>query len=101
MTPKNIDDLTAVAIKYESSQDAAPRVTAKGRGVIAQKIIDLAVKHRVPLKEDPALVQILSKLEIDEHIPPELYRAIAEILAFVYTINQRYRNIDDQGKNCL
>lgn len=81
----------AAAIEYDSQKDAAPRVTAKGRGIIGERILDLAVKHGVPVKKDPALVQILSRLDIDEQIPPELYKAVAEILAFIYSINERYR----------
>jgi len=81
----------AASIKYDSKTDVAPIVTAKGRGYIAEKIIEIAKKHNIPIKEDPALVQILSQLDIDEHIPPELYKAVAEILAFVYSLNERYR----------
>lgn len=81
----------AAAIKYDGKKDAAPKVTAKGRGMVAEKIIELARKHDVPIKSDPALVQILSKLEINAHIPEELYRAVAEILAFVYSMNTDWR----------
>lgn len=81
----------AAALKYESAKDNAPRVTAKGRGDIADKIIAEARRHGIPIQEDPALVQILSRLDIDEHIPPEIYKAVAEILAFVYSLNERYR----------
>jgi len=82
----------AAALKYDSKRDSAPRVTARGRGAIAEKIIGLAKKHGVPIKEDPVLTQILSRLDIDEQIPPELYKAVAEILAFVYSVNERYRD---------
>ena len=81
----------AAAIKYDEKSDSAPRVTARGKGAIAEKIIELAKKHKVPIKEDPALVQVLSRLDIDEEIPLELYKAVAEILAFVYSVNDRYR----------
>lgn len=81
----------AASIKYDGKTDMAPRVTAKGRGYIAEKIIEIAKKHNIPIKEDPALVQILSQLNVDEYIPPELYKAVAEILAFVYSLNERYR----------
>ncbi|MBW2632377.1 MAG: EscU/YscU/HrcU family type III secretion system export apparatus switch protein [Deltaproteobacteria bacterium] len=81
----------AAALKYDSKRDLAPKVAARGRGVIAEKIIDLAKKHGVPIKEDPALAQILSRLDINEQISPELYKAVAEILAFVYSLNERYR----------
>jgi flagellar biosynthesis protein len=79
----------AAAIRYNGSKDNAPRVTAKGRGVIADKIIELAKKNDIPIKSDPGLVQILCKLDIDEQIPEDLYKAVAEILAFVYSINSK------------
>ena len=81
----------AAALKYDTRKDAAPKVIAKGRGTIAERIIELAKKNNVPIKSDPGLVQILSKLDIDEQIPIELYKAVAEILAFVYSANNRYR----------
>jgi len=80
----------AAALGYNAKKDRAPRITAKGRGVIAEKIIALARKHDIPIKEDP-LAQILYRLDLDEEIPAELYRAIAEILAFVYTMNEQQR----------
>jgi flagellar biosynthesis protein len=86
------ETIVAAAIKYDNRKDAAPRVVAKSRGTIAEKIIELAKKNNVPIKNDPALVQILSKLDIDEQIPVELYKAVAEILAFVYSANNRYRD---------
>ncbi len=92
MRKKKDDRLTAAAIKYDAKKDTAPRVTAKGKGLIAEKIIELARKHNVPIKEDPALVQVLYQLEIDDHIPPELYKAIAEILVFVYSLNEEWRS---------
>ncbi len=89
---KKKDDLRmAASIRYDKKKDEAPRLTAKGRGILADKIIELARKHDVPIKEDPALVSILCRLDIDEEIPSDLYRAIAEILAFVYSANERYR----------
>jgi len=81
----------AAVIKYDDKRDAAPKLTAKGRGSIAEKIIKLAMEHNIPIRKDPALVQILSRLDIDEQIPPEIYKAIAEILAFVYSVNEQYR----------
>jgi flagellar biosynthesis protein len=81
----------AAALKYDRQKDEAPRVSAKGRGLIAEKIIELAKKNDIPIKSDPALIQILSKLDIDEQIPAELYKAVAEILAFVYSVNSKRR----------
>jgi flagellar biosynthesis protein len=81
----------AAALTYEAGKDRAPRLAAKGSGIIAEKIIELAVKHGIPIRNDPALVQILSKLDIDEAIPAELYQAVAEVLAFVYQMNEKRR----------
>jgi flagellar biosynthesis protein len=89
--PEKKKTLLAAALKYDSKKDAAPKVTAQGRGIIAEKIIELAKKHDVPIKNDPALVQILSKLDLEEQSPTEIYKAVAEILAFVYSVNERRR----------
>ena len=86
MKPKHKRTIAA-AIQYDPEKDAAPRVTAKGKGYVADKIIELAKKHGIPVKNDPGLVEILSRLDIDEQIPVEVYRAVAEILAFVYSLN--------------
>lgn len=83
---------TAAAIQYDPKKHAAPVVTAKGSGVVAEKIISLAKKHNIPIREDAALVQVLARLDLDTQIPVELYRAIAEVLAFVYSLNERQRN---------
>ena len=79
----------AVALRYDKDKDAAPRVIAKGRGDIAKKIIEIADAHNLPLYEDKNLIQILEALELETEIPPELYRAVAEVLAFVYRLNGR------------
>ena len=78
----------AVALKYDHGVDGAPTVTAKGQGKIAEKIIDLAKAHRVPLVEDKNLVNLLEALDIDTDIPDTLYRAVAEVLVFVYRMNR-------------
>jgi len=77
----------AVALKYDQKKDKAPRVIAKGRGDIAEKIIAVAREHNVPLYEDKNLIQILEALDLETEIPPELYRAVAEVLAFIYRLN--------------
>ena len=79
----------AVALRYEKDKDHAPRVIAKGRGEIARKIIEIAAAHNLPLYEDKNLVPILEALDLEIEIPPELYRAVAEVLAFVYRLNGR------------
>ncbi|HHW20734.1 MAG TPA: EscU/YscU/HrcU family type III secretion system export apparatus switch protein [Thermodesulfovibrio thiophilus] len=81
----------AVALRYEQKKDSAPKVVAKGRGWLADRIIELARQHGVPLKEDKTLVEVLSKLELSEEIPVELYKAVAEILVFVYQIKEKIK----------
>ncbi|MCL2669137.1 MAG: EscU/YscU/HrcU family type III secretion system export apparatus switch protein [Syntrophaceae bacterium] len=88
---KKQEPLLAAALRYDTAKDAAPKVVAKGRGAIAERILALAAEHGIPVKSDPALVQILSKLNLDEQIPVELYKAVAELLAFVYSANNSYR----------
>jgi len=90
--PRPASPPLAAALQYDAKKDRAPRITAKGRGLIAERIIEMARKHDVPIKADPHLVQILYRLDLDEEIPSELYRAIAEILAFVYSLNEKRRD---------
>lgn len=83
------DSKKAVALRYEPNKDNAPKVVAKGRGYIADKIIQIARQHGVPLREDETLVEILSKLDLYEEIPVEIYKAVAEILAFIYRLRSK------------
>lgn len=76
----------AVALHYNSRGGGAPRVVAKGGGQIAEKIIETAREHNVPLQEDAALASALSKLDIGREIPRELYVAVAHVLAFAWSI---------------
>jgi flagellar biosynthesis protein len=80
--------LRAVALKFEMGKDDAPTVLAKGRGLMAEKILALAKKKNIPLYEDPELVEVLSKLDMGNQIAPELYQAVAEVLIFIYRTNQ-------------
>lgn len=77
----------AVALKYERGKDPAPKVTAKGRGLVAEKILAIARENNIPVRQDKLLLDALYKLDINEEIPEELYRVIAEVLAFVYRMN--------------
>ena len=81
----------AVALKYDTATDNAPKVIAKGRGLVAEKIIALARAQDIPMREDPDLVQMLTQLDLDQEIPPTLYKVVAELLAFVYRLNQHYQ----------
>ena len=78
----------AVALRYRPPRDPAPRVMAKGAGLVAQKIIDLGREHGIPIQEDPGLIQILAQLDFYQEIPPKIYAVVAEILAFVYRLNR-------------
>lgn len=78
----------AVALRYDPQREAAPRVVAKGRGLIAEKILSQARQHYVPIHRDPQLVRILSRLRLDQEIPPQLYQAVAAILAFLQRMQQ-------------
>lgn len=79
----------AVAMRYDAARDGAPRVIAKGQGHVAERILELARQHGIPVHHDPALTALLAKLDVDREIPEDLYKAMAEVLAFVYQINQR------------
>ena len=74
----------AAALRYEKETDSVPRVVAKGSGIVADKILQLAKEHNIPIKEDAQLVEVVAQLDLYQEIPPELYRAVAEILAFIY-----------------
>ncbi len=79
----------AAALKYKQGEDRAPKVIAKGSGFIAERIIQIAREHGIPIHEDKNLVEVLSTLDLYEEIPSELYKAVAEILAFIYKISGR------------
>jgi len=89
---KKSESKTAVALKYDKNQNNAPKVTAKGKGHVADKIITLAKQNKIPLYKDQGLVQVLEALELNTEIPPEPYRAVAEVLAFIYKLNSSVRN---------
>jgi len=79
---KNITNKTAVALSYEEG-DQAPKILATGKGYVAEKIIEAAKEENVPIHKDEKLAATLSKLEIGDYIPKELYGVVAEILVFV------------------
>ena len=79
----------AVALSYDNQKDRAPQVVAKGKGYPADKIVDVAREHDIPLYKDKNLVQVIEALDLETEIPPELYRAVAEVLAFIYRLNNK------------
>lgn len=83
----NNKDKKAVSLKYERGKDAAPKVTAKGRGAVAEKILALAREHGVPIEKDTTMLEALYRLDINEEIPEDLYQIVAELLAFIYRMN--------------
>lgn len=84
----------AVALRY-SSEQIAPVLVAKGKGYVAQTILDKAREHGIPIQEDASLVEVLSGLDLDQVIPPELYQLVAEILSFVYRSEQRAKQLGE------
>jgi flagellar biosynthesis protein len=79
----------AVALHYDKA--GAPRVVAKGRGSIGEKIIELAKAHDIPIEENEVLAGALSNVELGDEIPAELYKAVAEVLVFVLRLSGRIR----------
>lgn len=88
LTPQTVRRRQAVALQYRKGEDVAPKVVAKGAGEIADRILELAEQYDVPIYHDPDLVEVLATLQLEQIIPPDLYRAVAEVLAWVYTVNQ-------------
>ena len=83
---------SAVALTYEMDRQSLPKVVAHGKGAVAEKIVELAARHGIPVRQDPDLVQILDKLDLDSEIPTEAFVAVAEILAVIYRANGRLKS---------
>ena len=93
---KKEEDKIAVAISYDPG-DAAPKILATGKGKIAEKIIETAKENKVPTYKDNKLAATLSKLQIGDMIPPELYEVVAEILVFVDDMDRMKAKLDNAG----
>jgi len=78
----------AIALKYDKKTDTAPKVTAKGSGKTAKKIIEIAQQHDIPIKKDENLVEMLGNIELEKEVPPEMYKAIAEVFSFIYKLTK-------------
>lgn len=87
-TPAAPSRRSAIALRYNVEQDRAPMILATGRGPIAEEIMRVAEENRIPLYEDPELADLLTKLELDTEVPPELYVLVAEVLFFVYQLDR-------------
>ena len=81
----------AAALRYRQDKDNAPRVVASGKGELARRIIQEAEQHQVPVYEDADLAKLLTMLPLGSEIPPDLYAAVAEVLAFIYTLTVQKR----------
>lgn len=79
---------TAVALEYEPMVDRAPKVIASGKGHVAERILETAQEHDIPIHEDAKLARSLEEIEIGEYIPPELYQVVAEVLVFVDSMDK-------------
>ncbi len=78
----------AAALRYDKNKENAPRVVAKGDGAVADNIIKIAQLHKLPIKKDEDLIELLSKVELDKEVPEALYRAVAEVFSYVYKITK-------------
>lgn len=78
----------AVALRYDTTKENAPKIVAKGKGESAESIIKIAQLHNLPIQKDEDLVELLSKVEIDHEIPEKLYIAVAEVFKFLYNITR-------------
>ena len=85
---KDKSKLKAAVLKYDVDQDKAPKIVGIGKGQVAEKILKVAEEHRIPFYEDPSLIDLLSKLEIQSEVPPQLYNLVAEVLSFVYKLDR-------------
>ena len=92
MSEKRQEQSKAVALTYESDKDYAPKVVAKGSGVIADHIIELAKDNAVPIYKNKTLTGMLMAVELDQEIPPELYKVVAEVLAHIYRLDSALGN---------
>ena len=93
MNDKKFIRKEAIALSYTPSASAGPKVVAKGKGKIAENILQQATLYDVPIHEDPNLVQLLGQLELNESIPEELYQAVAEVFAFIYHLDQKHSEL--------
>lgn len=79
----------AVVLSYNRENNNVPRIVAKGKGKVAENILEKALEHDIPIQEDSSLVELLGKLEINQAIPEELYQAVAEVFAFIYRLDKQ------------
>lgn len=91
---RKLNRKTAVALQYDRAKTGAPKIVAKGSGLIAERLIQMARDHQIPVVEDKLLVEMLDQLSVNQEIPPELYQVVAEILVSIYRAENKLK----QGK---
>lgn len=87
-------DKKAAALKYDKVKENAPKLKAKGSGHIAKNIIQVAHENDIPIVEDEDLIELLSKVEVDKQIPGNMYKAVAEVFAFLYDASKNTKEKD-------
>ena len=85
---------SAVSLQYKKESNTAPKVTAKGQGWVAEKIIKMAQERNIPIREDKDLLNLLSEIDVGKEVPESLYKVVAELLAWVYQLNKNYLDSD-------
>lgn len=85
----------AVALAYNPQKDAVPKVVGKGKGTMAEKIIQLAAERNIPIHKDPELLEMLDTIDFMKEIPPDMYAAVAEVLAFIYRLRVMNKESDE------
>ncbi|MER1990597.1 MAG: EscU/YscU/HrcU family type III secretion system export apparatus switch protein [Solibacillus isronensis] len=91
MTEKKYIRKEAIALSYDPQKSSGPTIVAKGKGKIAENILEQAMLNDVPIHEDPNLIQLLGQLDLNESIPEELYQAVAEVFAFIYHLDEKQK----------
>ena len=81
---------SAISLQYKKGKNAAPKITAKGQGWVAENIIKMAQENNIPIREDKDLLHLLSEIDVGQEVPESLYKVVAELLAWVYQLNQNY-----------
>jgi len=90
---KKIHPLLAVALKHDRGEDAPPYVVASGQGLLAEQMLEIARAEDIPIHKDETMAQLLGELELNQHIPRELFDGVAKVLAFIYNIDKRVESV--------
>jgi flagellar biosynthesis protein len=95
MSDEHMKKRKAVALSYDDQKMPSPVVVAKGKGDIAQRIVEQAKKYDIPIQEDPTLVELLSQINLNQQIPEELFKVVAEVFAFIYRLDRQTPKKED------